>query len=254
MKHTHTLSLTIAALAMSSALSVQAAVAGFDDLALAPESYFYPQAQTTFSSGSAELVHNFTDYGGGCCWSGFTYSNMTDTTTAGYTNQFSAITGGGVNGSANYAIGNPGAYGVSRLDFATPSIVEGAYFTNTTYAYLSMRDGDSFAKQFGIGDFFTLTVTGLDAADNVTGSVNISLARDINLVDMWIWNDLMQLGVVSALEFSLSSSDVGVYGMNTPAYFAMDNLTAVSAVPVPAAVWLFGSGLLGLVGIARRKS
>ena len=24
-------------------------------------------------------------------------------------------------------------------------------------------------------------------------------------------------------------------------------------VPVPAAVWLFGSGLLGLIGIARRK-
>lgn len=28
---------------------------------------------------------------------------------------------------------------------------------------------------------------------------------------------------------------------------------AVSAVPVPAAAWLFGSGLLGLVGVARRK-
>ena len=27
----------------------------------------------------------------------------------------------------------------------------------------------------------------------------------------------------------------------------------VTAVPVPAAVWLFGSGLLGLVGVARRK-
>ena len=27
----------------------------------------------------------------------------------------------------------------------------------------------------------------------------------------------------------------------------------VSAVPVPAAVWLFGSGLLGLIGLARRK-
>lgn len=27
----------------------------------------------------------------------------------------------------------------------------------------------------------------------------------------------------------------------------------ISAVPVPAAVWLFGSGLLGLIGIARRK-
>ena len=29
--------------------------------------------------------------------------------------------------------------------------------------------------------------------------------------------------------------------------------TVVAAVPVPAAVWLFGSGLLGLVGVARRR-
>jgi len=29
---------------------------------------------------------------------------------------------------------------------------------------------------------------------------------------------------------------------------------SVSAVPIPAAVWLFGSGLLGLIGLARRKS
>jgi hypothetical protein len=27
----------------------------------------------------------------------------------------------------------------------------------------------------------------------------------------------------------------------------------VSAIPVPAAVWLFGSGLIGLVGVARRR-
>jgi len=32
----------------------------------------------------------------------------------------------------------------------------------------------------------------------------------------------------------------------------LDNVF-VSAVPIPAAAWLFGSGLLGLVGIARRK-
>ncbi len=32
------------------------------------------------------------------------------------------------------------------------------------------------------------------------------------------------------------------------------NITPPSAVPVPAAVWLFGSGLLGLVGVARRKT
>lgn len=31
-----------------------------------------------------------------------------------------------------------------------------------------------------------------------------------------------------------------------------DNIV-VSAIPVPAAIWLFGSGLLGLIGFARRK-
>lgn len=30
-------------------------------------------------------------------------------------------------------------------------------------------------------------------------------------------------------------------------------LVRVSAVPVPSAVWLFGSGMLGLLGVARRK-
>ena len=30
-------------------------------------------------------------------------------------------------------------------------------------------------------------------------------------------------------------------------------VSGASVVPVPAAVWLFGSGLLGLVGIARRN-
>ena len=38
--------------------------------------------------------------------------------------------------------------------------------------------------------------------------------------------------------------------------YSFDNISItadVAAVPVPAAVWLFGSGLIGLVGIARRK-
>ena len=34
--------------------------------------------------------------------------------------------------------------------------------------------------------------------------------------------------------------------------FSMDNVYT-SVVPVPAAAWLFGSGLLGLIGVARRK-
>ena len=36
--------------------------------------------------------------------------------------------------------------------------------------------------------------------------------------------------------------------------FTSLTVTRVSAVPVPAAVWLFGSGAIGLLGMARRKS
>jgi hypothetical protein len=44
--------------------------------------------------------------------------------------------------------------------------------------------------------------------------------------------------------------------INGGGWYGMDNFTyneAVSAVPVPAAVWLFGSGIIGLVGFSRRK-
>lgn len=246
---TQLVSRAVLASAMVSMPAYASVVSTFDDLALAPESFFDPQAPATFTSGNATFTHNSTDFGSFRSWDGFTYSNTTDTTTPGFLNQYSAITGSGVNGSANYGVSFVSP--LSRLDFTSETAVSGAYFTNTTYAYLSMLNGDSFAKQFEAGDFFTLTITGLDTSNSETGSVDVSLANGTDLLDEWLWTDLSTLGSVAALEFSLNSSDVGAFGMNTPAYFAIDDLTTV---PVPAAVWLFGSGLLGLVTVARRRS
>jgi hypothetical protein len=45
----------------------------------------------------------------------------------------------------------------------------------------------------------------------------------------------------------------GTAGWGEPGPAATDWGMRISAVPVPAAVWLFGSGLIGLIGIARRK-
>jgi hypothetical protein len=45
-----------------------------------------------------------------------------------------------------------------------------------------------------------------------------------------------------------------VPGCGVDVQFDNVSIDYVSAVPVPAAAWLFGSGLLGLVGVARRKS
>jgi len=53
----------------------------------------------------------------------------------------------------------------------------------------------------------------------------------------------------NALDFQLGCTTPGSANIGGSG----DCSLSVSAVPVPAAVWLFGSGLLGLVGIARKK-
>lgn len=45
-----------------------------------------------------------------------------------------------------------------------------------------------------------------------------------------------------------------INGQSLPGVIFEGATINTSAVPVPAAVWLFGSGLLGLVGVARRRS
>ena len=53
------------------------------------------------------------------------------------------------------------------------------------------------------------------------------------------------------LVFTLITDGVELdYGSITPAEFDLGGAT----VPIPPAVWLFGSGLIGLVGIARRRT
>jgi len=46
-----------------------------------------------------------------------------------------------------------------------------------------------------------------------------------------------------------------IFGRAGSAFFVEAEVTTLSAqvVPIPAAVWLFGSGLIGLIGVARRK-
>ena len=59
--------------------------------------------------------------------------------------------------------------------------------------------------------------------------------------------------------FADAGSSLLISGSYTNADFLDETITssiigtAVSAVPVPAAVWLFGSGLLALVGFVRRR-
>ncbi len=58
--------------------------------------------------------------------------------------------------------------------------------------------------------------------------------------------------IANSTSTTLSFTDLTTSVESFGADFVIDNIS-VSAVPVPAAIWLFGSGLLGLAGVARRK-
>ncbi len=210
---------------------------GFESLPVPEREYW------NGDDGSSGFVENWAHFGNyyddtwGPYWEGFAYSRVVDTNTAGFLNQYAVWTPGtGVNGSETYAVVSPSSASVVRFPFAvTP---QGFFVNNTTYAALDMMHGSMFSRVFEEGDWFLLTVTGQDAAGNVTGSVEFYLAdfrssdpTEHYIIGEWVWLDLTSLGpAVKSLQFALTSSDVGDYGMNTPSYFAMDDLTVA---PMP---------------------
>jgi hypothetical protein len=206
--------------------------ANFENMNLGTQGFYYgSDKKGGFASGNFRF---FTDYTAEWdSWSGFAVSNKTDVSTPGYANQYSAITGKGVNGSANYAVAYPNP--VSVVAFKD-TIVSGLYVTNSTYAYLSMKNGDTYAKKFGgesgnDPDWLLLTIEGFNSENHSTGKVEVNLADfaySINtndyILNSWKWVNLKKLGRISKLEFSLRSTDSSTWGMNTPGYFCIDNL------------------------------
>ena len=239
--------------------TANASLGNFEDLTLPAESYWNGADGTGgFTSGTAFYKNNYDPNWGS--WDGWAYSNISDNTTPGYTNQYGAITGTGFGGGGIYGIawdsnaagfgGNPPT--IELTDTTEGYTLDGAYFTNTTYAYLSMQDGDAFAKKFGgpdgnDPDWFLLEVVGIKADDSYTeNTVEFYLAdfrfednSEDYILDEWSWVNLGALGNVTGLEFRISSSDTSMSMLNTPAYFAMD-------VPEPATLALLGLGVLML--------
>ncbi len=205
--------------------------------------------------------NNYYDETFGPYWEGWAYSTKTDATTPGFGNQYSAFTGGGANGSTGYGVGFTDGFVLPASIITLPDGYQpkSMMVTNTTYAAFIMLDGDpnNFSKKYGFGDdrstediaetdqpdWFRLQITGLDDNDQQTGIVDFYLAdyrfdsdAQDYVIDEWVNLDLTSLGAATKLSFELFSSDFGSFGLNTPAYFAMDNL--VLQVPEPATVLL----------------
>ena len=103
--------------------------------------------------------------------------------------------------------------------------VSGDYFGNLGYGG-TVTAYDNSGLELGLIDL-----------DAITGSTN-----DVGLIGSF---DFLTTSAIAELHMISDSANAGTL---------LNNLTfEASPVPVPAAVWLFGSGLMALVGVSRRK-
>jgi hypothetical protein len=95
---------------------------------------------------------------------------------------------------------------------------------------------------------------------NLSGTLNQSiltsgdpdLALFPTLQSSNYWSDT-EFGSFYAWFFGFSFGGQGIGSHDSGLYSWAVHAGNVGAVPVPAAVWLFGSGLIGLLGLVRRK-
>lgn len=222
----------------------------------------YDDDEATLDSQIYCMLHNsMSDWQ---TWWGFTASNSADNkpSTDYITNQFSAMAKGGialdaegniklnaqgapeVSAAMPYVVGYYNAYMSRRpvdMVFSDGEAHEaiGCYVNLTTWAYYTILFGDAMCRQFTEGDKFTLTIHGVHA-DETESKLDVDLASytggRLTAATGWTYVDLNPLGAVNELYFTMSSTDSGAYGMNTPGYFCLDKLQVKGASTSAASV------------------
>lgn len=117
----------------------------------------------------------------------------------------------------------------------------------------------------GSGDAILGSVWYLASTTDYPSNAWVSPTTSVNIISENVWHHLA-LDIPDLLsQISINEADIlktqmlfETYSSTWPsptvsAELWVDNVN-VPAVPIPAAVWLFGSGLLSLIGVARRKA
>ena len=201
----------------------------FEEAAISPisaESYYVYSVDTTVFLASGNFEVQQTVAYGGTYVTGGVVTNITDTKFRDYKDAYKSAAGGAYAGK-NYVVWYEDGFTDNAIRLKTAAVVPGMYVCNNVYALSSMKNGDDYAgAPFGPDDWFLLTIGGSLEGKFVNTTVEFYLGQGTNFVTDWTYVDLSKLGTVDKLHFRMTGSRTGDWGLNTPAYFCIDNLGA----------------------------
>lgn len=159
----------------------------------------------------------------------------------------------GINNISTIDTGRAGTFGLLSSPHGDPDVE-----TSTTICDVP----DPIPEQCFLHDGFVGTITGASTLYGVGAWINgtstranVALFLDGVEVGSTRINGWTFLGITDMTGFkSFEFREIDGKGVEA-FYIRADDVTlGVSAVPVPPAAWLFGSGLIALIGMLRRKS
>lgn len=172
--------------------------------------------------------------------------------------QFSTTASGGVIDTIS-AQGTIQVVAKDGYSLSSITVAEGGFYKIDNSA--SSVDVDAALRLFDFND--PLAGIGLGTEENI----NLTLSSGLNIKDgnlnSWsasgsfdmttaTWDGINHVGLSLTNLLTATSVDGGIAYIDKNSVGGV-GFTFSTAVPVPAAVWLFGSGLIGLFGFARRK-
>ena len=166
---------------------------------------------------------------GGMSWEGFTVSTVSQDTA----NVFGCVANGGLGGIATpYIIGyysewvsTSQGYSSNIVDFNGDYYPEYVYICQNSNTMEGITNGVFNSRPFTPADTLTLIIQALDSTMQPTATTRYYLAIDGTKNQSWVQVPLTSLGKTSRLSFSMTTTEIGDFGANTPMYFALDGLT-----------------------------
>lgn len=192
------------------------------DMGYGTKSWYNPYADGPLEF-NLTYSENISEYGTSTFWSGFALSSRRASGFANLTpDQYNNVTGKAHKGN-NFIVAT--LYG-EQIDVAIEggAVIESLWYTNSSYTVNSILNGDYYSGgPFTNEDWLTCTFVG-HHADGTKATVDVDLASNGKYLKEWKQVNLRPLGKIVALDFVMTGSRTGEYGLNTPAYICLDDI------------------------------